>query len=701
MSPTDLSERTEHVGLRVGDPGGGTLGTARVQTARVSYGRGDLVLASALMLFVELVLIRWTGAMVVYLSYFSNFILLGSFLGIGLGFLRADKTPNLFPWSPALLALFAGFVTGMPVEVNRSGADFVFFGALEEQGLPAWVMLPLIFAAVAAIMAALAQGVAVRFARFEPLDAYRLDIAGSLMGILAFAAVAFLGTSPFVWSVIIAAGFLRLLPRRSFRQVSAILFLVVLFAIGSWYPRSLWSPYYLIRWYSYQTAAGAEITDVSVNRIPHQAIMTNDTRRALNPAYFVPYERLAGGPPKNVLIVGAGSGSDVAVALQSGAVHVDAVEIDPELYNLGVRRHPERPYSDHRVEVHITDGRAFLQNSSRLYDLILFALPDSLTLVSGQSALRLESYLFTREAVDTARRRLSPNGVFAMYNYYRERWLVDRLAGTLRDVFGAPPCVDTFGVEEISAFSVLTVGPGGRNVRCAQTWSPTGAVVEPATDDHPFVYLRQRSVPARYTVCVLLILAASAVAVRVFGGPYGAMAGYADLSFMGAAFLLLETMNVVRFALLFGTTWFVNALVFAGILATVLLAIEVERRVRVGRPGLLYSLLFVSIAVAVAVPSSALLSLNFMPRFIAATALAFTPIFIANLVFARRFRDTAIPTAAFGANLLGAMVGGTLEYLSLITGHRALLLVAAFLYALAWVFGRRHLSSWRGAIAVS
>ena len=55
------------------------------------------------------------------------------------------------------------------------------------------------------------------------------------------------------------------------------------------------------------------------------------------------------------------------------------------------------------------------------YDLILFALPDSLTLVSGQSSLRLESYLFTIEALRAARDHLHPDGVFAMYNYYRER----------------------------------------------------------------------------------------------------------------------------------------------------------------------------------------------------------------------------------------------------------------------------------------
>ena len=127
---------------------------------------------------------------------------------------------------------------------------------------------------------------------------------------------------------------------------------------------------------------------------------------------------------------------------------------------------PNDPYADPRVEVFITDGRAFLQSSRRTYDVILFALPDSLTLVSGQSALRLESYLFTREAFETVRARLNPGGVFAMYNFYRERWLVDRLAGTLQTVFGAAPCLDTYGVEETSARSrSMVVGQNGRGTR--------------------------------------------------------------------------------------------------------------------------------------------------------------------------------------------------------------------------------------------
>ena len=138
-----------------------------------------------------------------------------------------------------------------------------------------------------------------------------------------------------------------------------------------------------------------------------------------------------------------------------------------------------------------------------------------------------------------------------------------------------------------------------------------------------------------------------------------------------------------------------NALVFGGILATVYLAIELERRIRIGRPVLLFSLLFGGLLLAGVVPPSALLELTTVPRFIAATSLAFFPVFIANLIFAERFRDADDSTTAFGANLLGAMVGGTIEYLSLITGYRWLLAVAGALYALAWAFGGRRIGTAR------
>ena len=169
-----------------------------------------------------------------------------------------------------------------------------------------------------------------------------------------------------------------------------------------------------------------------------------------------------------------------------------------------------------------------------------------------------------------------------------------------------------------------------------------------------------------------LILPASVLLVRPVSGPYRRMAGYADLFFMGAAFMLLETKNIVQVALLFGTTWFVNALVTAGILVAVFAEVEVSRHVRVRRPVLLYLCLLAALILAWAVPPSSLLSLWPLPRFVAAVAIAFAPIFLANMVFSQRFRDTGDSTTAFGANLLGAMIGGILEYLSLIVGYRRL-----------------------------
>ena len=64
--------------------------------------------------------------------------------------------------------------------------------------------------------------------------------------------------------------------------------------------------------------------------------------------------------------------------------------------------------------------------------------------------MRLESYLFTLEAAETARDRLAPGGVFAMYNYFREDWLVERYANTLYQAFDTRPCVTRFGGANLS-----------------------------------------------------------------------------------------------------------------------------------------------------------------------------------------------------------------------------------------------------------
>src|SRR5262249_32054474 len=156
--------------------------------------------------------------------------------------------------------------------------------------------------------------------------------------------------------------------------------------------------------------------------------------------------------------------------------------------------------------------------------------------------------------------------------------------------------------------AVLTEDLNGPVPRCATPWH--GAQLTPASDNHPFPYLKNPTIPGSYLWTIGLILAASLLLVRLVGGRLRPMARDLDLFWMGAAFLLLETKNVVQFALLFGTTWFVNSLVFAGVLLSVYAAIEVARRVRLPPPTVLYAGLGAALVVAWAVPQESLLGLS-------------------------------------------------------------------------------------------
>ncbi len=648
-----------------------------------------LVALSFLMLFVELVLIRWTAANVLYLAFFTNFVLLASFLGIGIGFLRGQAARDRFSLTPVALAALVVFVFTFPVQVGRLGTGTVT-GHFGFPALPQWIEMPVIFVGAVAVMAFIAEGVARTFATFAPLEAYRLDILGSILGIVAFSVLSFIEAPPLAWAGVIVAGFWALAQRPlRLGHVVALGVVVVVFGLQSFLPETRWSPYYKV------TLSGPHsngVTTVRVNNIPHQSIYPLRSLRDFQPFYYFPYRHLQGPRLRDVLIIGAGTGNDVALALAQGAERVVAVEIDPVLLELGTELHPARPYDDPRVRVHVDDGRAFLERTDDRFDLILFALPDSLTVVTGQSALRLESYLFTEEALKEARDHLRPGGAFSAYNYY-DPVVFQRYAHTLELAYGYSPCVERGEVLGGRRQWVMVIGRTSGAIDCASEVATIEDPPAPATDDYPFPYLPRRTIPRFYLLALGLVLAASVVLIRATAGTFRKMSPYLDLFFMGAAFLLLETKSVVQFALLFGTTWFVNALVFTGVLLSVLGAIEVARRFRLPRPWILYSVLLAALAVAWLVPTHSLLALPVAARFVAGTAIAFAPIFVANLIFSQRFKDVGSSVFAFGANLLGAMLGGVLEYGSLVVGFRALIIAVAALYGLAYLVGRRHLAA--------
>jgi hypothetical protein len=260
---------------------------------------------------------------------------------------------------------------------------------------------------------------------------------------------------------------------------------------------------------------------------------------------------------------------------------------------------------------------------------------------------------------------------------------------------------ETFGNDPIvrSWEGQLAVIGDGPAVAALGGGAPPGDTVDPvlqpggvpATDDWPFPYLREPQL-APYFVAALGVVLLFAL-LLVIGAARATQTPLARFSphffVLGMAFLLLETRSLATFALLFGSTWLVNSLVFFAILVSVLVAVLITSRIRIGRPRILYAALLVTLLVAYLVPPEVLLLEPQWLRYVLASVLAFAPIFLANLVFTYSFRDTRAADMSFGSNLLGAMVGGALEYVSVLTGYRALLVIAGVLYGLALVFATR------------
>ena len=693
-----------------------TPGTARQLMPPIPRLAGSAVrlfLTSMTLLFVELLLIRWIPANVIYVGYFSNFILIASFLGIGLGILFGRRWGNL-RLSPFALLLFGAVALVLRAQLNVqvNPENQIFFGLEYSKSADTnFLVLPLVMALVVALMTALALPLGGLLGSMPPLRAYAVDIAGSLAGIAAFGLMSVAGFEPIAWFTAVALLLTLLALGRGitvWSAVPAVAMVGVLILVAAEAARlDIWSPYYRITTYdkadrnvSARSGSADLPAFVHVNGIGLEALVPpDDVERTV--LHRRVYEWLPDRTFERVLVIGAGTGNDVGVALAHGAQHVDAVEIDPVIARIGLDFQPGRPYSDPRVMVIVDDGRAFLRRATDKYDLIVYGLPDSLTLVTSTANVRLESFLFTEESFEAARDHLAPNGVFVMYNAYREPWLVAKLDSMAAKAFGHQPLLWMPGAQQPgTSQAVLAAGPGVLEAvnagRVASEVHPVpsaeGSPATEATDDWPFLYLRNPGIATYYLAALAVLLAFAVIAVafasRTTRIPL--RVGFSPHFFvLGVAFLLLETRSLVTFSLLFGTTWSVNALVFFAILVSVLVAIGITARFPVQRRAPLYLGLFGTLALAWLLPPEQLLLDPPALRYAVASILAFAPIAFANLIFANSFKDTAMADMSFASNLLGAMVGGALEYVALLSGYRALLLVVAVLYVLAFVFAHR------------
>ncbi len=464
----------------------------------------DLFLVSWLVLFLELACIRWFPSHVLFLTFFVNLVLLACFVGMSVGCLVARRATNYIRHTPywLLLGVTCGLLVGYNSHYlqtvfavgNQAQADVVYFGTetsvTHKKPLPFVVPIELVgalfFAIIAAIMVGPGQEMGRAFNRVPNRTAsYSANLLGSLVGIGMFAGCSYLRLPPAVWFGMILVVMAYLLGRGqsndepapagappttepvAARRSSPVCELFTLVALGvvvigasltsGFKPvdnRSVtWSEYYRIDYEGHQRL-------IITNLISQQLMEPMNEPTAAAVPYSLPYlfqrdlKKDDGTPAwptfKKILIIGAGNGNDVTRALTWAApdAEIDAVEIDPVIQKLGSLHHPDRPFQDKRVTVHINDGRNFLRKAeSGTYDLVVFALIDSLVLQSGYSNLRLESYLFTLESFQDVKRVLKPTGVYAVYNFFRQGWIAARIFKQLQIAFGCDPVVLVTRVE--------------------------------------------------------------------------------------------------------------------------------------------------------------------------------------------------------------------------------------------------------------
>jgi Spermine/spermidine synthase domain len=668
----------------------------------------ELVLISFAVLFQELTLIRWLGSQIRVLAYFPNVVLMGAFLGLGVGCLRARGKSLLWLWSNSLLLLTAA-TWGMSkiAFTQESVSEHLWLLYYDMKNAPVihGVRLPIVvtFLLVSITFIAPGQMVAQRLAWFgekgprASLAGYSFDLLGSLLGVGAFALASFFCTFPIVWFAVvllIVSCFTLRAPRKMAAVVSYILrvvaiILLVIKAEGA----DRYSPYYALRTDINPVSNGVNIlANGSLHQYAAPVAGADQLiflfEQVIRAGYHSPY-RLLQKTPRRLLVLGAGSGNDIATALDEGVEHIDAVEIDPVIQQIGRQMHPDHPYASPRVTAINTDARSFLNRSDEKYDLIVFGTLDSMTRLSAMSSVRLDNFVYTRDCLEAAKRHLTNDGGVVMYFMVGSQYIHDRLRAMLASVFGEQPFILS---QNCNLFNdVLMDGPAFAHLRATlPTPPPLPAGVILPSDDWPYLYLRDRSVDSFYLSLIgsFIVLSVATVAIAspsLFKDLLHTDKGFdAEMFLFGAAFLLLETKSVTEMNLVWGVTWLTSAVVFGSILIMLLAAtVTIQfRRIpwRVATVGLILSL-----AVNYLIPTQLLIGRNVLITLLFSMLFIGLPIFFASVCFALRFTTKRAPDAAFGWNLLGAVAGGLLEFSSMAIGFKALSLLAIAAYLAAFV----------------
>jgi hypothetical protein len=672
-------------------------GESPIQSSNSSLIRIFAISMAAL--YFELLVIRYFGTEIRIFAYLKNITLIAGFCGIGIGMVLVQVPSRLKTWIPLLFALlFLSARYSQFLGLTHIGfftPDDYVWGI--HSHLPPLVVkalfvfgLALFFSMITGFFVFIGCLVGKELKNCRQLPGYSANLAGSLAGMLLFTALSFYNMGPAAW---ILAGCLLLSPfvYRERILVAAMIGVILLTAVPQ--PGAFWSPYYRIDFAALPPPAGWQTPAaymLEVNHDYHQKAVdlspefvkrypdywpNNDAL----PSYDLPYRMVEN--PGDVLVVGAGTGNDVAAALRHGAQHVDAVEIDPVIVSLGRQYHPERPYDSPRVSVIVNDARAFFNHTHKKYDLIIFGHLDSHTMLSSFSSLRLDNYVYTVESFRQAKDLLNANGsMFVAFDSGKTLVTVRQFATLTRALGSAPKTLftgyDVFGVVFIYGKAQAAQIPAMEDLTPALINSV--GTVPVTTDAWPFVYLPFRTIPIWILVALVIVWICMKKMIRNTIG-FGVLRDWKNAHFflLGAGFLLLETNAISRLSLLFGSTWVVNAVVISAFLMMALVANMIVARVKISTQAS-YAFLVIALAGSLVIPVGRFTSSP--TSAVVAGLLIASPVFFSGLIFSSSFRDVISPAGTLGVNMLGAVLGGLLENLTMLGGTTVISVLALLIY---------------------
>src|SRR5690349_13347207 len=403
-----------------------------------------IFLISILGLFLETLFIRWIGTEIRIFAYLQNTILVVCFLGLGLGMFTSSKPiaikQSLLPMTVLLLLMAIPVIRlalGNTSEMLNSVGDLVIWSDVATSDTVNRIVLLCVGLILTYSVLVLIVDLFVPLGRIlgrlmnlnrNPIWAYSINIFGSILGTWSFVLLSFFYQPPFTWFLVTAIC-LAVFILWSNRDKKLNFALLILTLILSWFASQvpgarnvIWSPYQkLVVRESRTDEIGKYI--VEVNNNSYQDIMDlSDQYISANPQTFPPslkglsqYDMpwLFHPDPKSVLVVGAGTGNDIAGALRHNVPSITAVEIDPAIIEIGQELHPEKPYSSPNVKIVNDDARSFFATTSEKYDVISFGLLDSHTTTSMTNA-RLDHYVYTKESISQAKSRLKNGGILVL-----------------------------------------------------------------------------------------------------------------------------------------------------------------------------------------------------------------------------------------------------------------------------------------------